>query len=43
MTPNEKEQYRWLDAEELKPRKSDDNQQSKLMSKLLELLVSDSI
>lgn len=46
MTPNEYTQYKWLDAEELRPRKKDDPAhyfESKLLQKVFESLISDNL
>lgn len=41
MTPNELERYKWLDAEEMKPRDAFENQRARLFDKLLEYVLSD--
>lgn len=46
MTPNEFTQYKWLDAEEMRPRRQDDSSQyaaNKILQKLFESLISDSL
>lgn len=46
MTPNEYTLYKWLDAEEMRPRKQDDSAQhaaNKLLQKVLESLISESL
>lgn len=46
MTPNEFTQYKWLDAEEMRPRNKDDSAQyaaNKLLQKVLESLISESL
>lgn len=46
MSPNEYTQYKWLDAEEMRPRREDDSSQyaaNKILQKLLESLISESL
>lgn len=46
MTPNEYTQYKWLDAEEMRPRRKDDSAQyaaNKLLQKILDSLISDNL
>ena len=46
MTPNEYTQYKWLDAEEMRPRRQDESSQyaaNKLLQQLLDSLISESL
>lgn len=46
MTPSEYTQYKWLDAEEMRPRRQDDSAQhavNKMLQKVLESLISDNL
>lgn len=46
MAPSEYTQYKWLDAEEMRPRQHDDSSQyaaNKILQKLFESLISESL
>ena len=46
MSPSEYTQYKWLDAEEMRPRRRDNSSQyavNKILQKLLESLISESL